>query len=160
MKILTSHLDLFESLNREGVEYLLIGGVVAIAYGVPRTTQDIDLLINPTIDNAKKILAVLQKLGFGTAHMITPEELVKTEAVLLKDYFRIDILTRLKKFEFKDVYHNRNIIHIGKKSFIPILSLEDLLSEKKSVARDKDSQDILTLGKIVRKRRSKKKKNK
>ena len=64
MKILTSHLDLFESLNREGVEYLLIGGVVAIAYGVPRTTQDIDLLINPTIDNAKKILAVFLKTPF------------------------------------------------------------------------------------------------
>lgn len=153
MKMLTRHLELFVSLNRAGVEYLLVGGVVAIAYGVPRTTQDIDLLINPTLKNAEVLLKTMIKLGFGTATLITPEELLKNEAVLFKDYFRVDILTRLKKFEFKDVYPNSNTIQVGEKIFIPIMSLEDLLTEKKNVARDKDSQDIKILGKMARSRR-------
>ena len=36
------HLKLFESLNRKKVDYLLIGGTLAIAYGVPRVTKDIN----------------------------------------------------------------------------------------------------------------------
>lgn len=153
MKMLTRHLDLFASLNRAGVEYLLVGGVVAIAYGVPRTTQDIDILINPTVANAKKLLSTLKRLGFGTADMITPEELVKNEAILFQDYFRLDILTRLKKFEFGDVFSKRSTIQVGKGLFIPILSLEDLLAEKKRVIRDKDSQDIQVLQKLARKKK-------
>lgn len=158
MKMLTRHLDLFASLNNAGVEYLLVGGVVAIAYGVPRTTQDIDILINPTLSNAEKLLAAMKKLKFGTAHMITAGELLQNEAILFKDYFRVDVLTRLKKFEFKDVYSRRNIIQAGKNLRIPILSLEDLLAEKKSVVRDrdKDAQDISVLGTLARKKKKKK----
>lgn len=153
--MLTRHLDLFAFLNRAGVEYLLVGGVAAIAYGVPRTTQDIDLLINPTVENAKKLLAILKKLGFGAADLISPEEIIENEAVLFKDYFRVDILTKLKRFEFKDVYHKRSTVQVGKDIFIPMLSFDDLLAEKKSVKRGKDSQDILVLGKMnkARKRR-------
>ncbi len=154
--MLTKHLDLFAFLNRAGVEYLLVGGVVAIAYGVPRTTQDIDILINPNIENAKKLLNVLKKLKFGTAELITPGELIRNEAVLFKDYFRVDVLTRLKKFEFKEVYHKRSVIQVGKHLFIPILAFDDLLAEKKSVIRDKDSQDIDVLGKLAKERRRKK----
>jgi hypothetical protein len=153
MKTLTGHLELFAYLNRENIEYLLVGGVVAIAYGVPRTTQDIDILINPTLENAERLLKTLKKLKFGTAEMISPEELLKNEAVLFKDYFRIDVLTRLKNFEFKDVYPKRNTLQVGRNLFIPILSLEDLWKEKKSTKRDKDKQDISVLGKLVRKKK-------
>jgi hypothetical protein len=147
------------SLNRAKVEYLLVGGVASIAYGVPRVTQDIDILINPTKDNAEKLLAVFRKLKFGTANLITSEELIKNEVVLFKDYFRIDVLTRLKKFTFHDVYHKRSIIQIGKGFFIPVLSLEDLLKEKKSVSRSKDSQDISVLGKLAKKKKKNGKKS-
>ena len=85
MKNLISHLDLFECLNKEKVEYLLVGGVTAIAYGVPRTTIDIDILINPTFENADHLLKVLKKLRMGTASLITPEELVKEEVTIFKD---------------------------------------------------------------------------
>lgn len=159
MKMLTKHLDLFASLNREGVEYLLVGGVVAIAYGVPRTTQDIDLLINPTVQNALKLLKTLKKLGFGTAELITPTELVKTEVTLFKDYFRIDVLTKLKKFEFKDVYPRRNMVRVGQSLYIPIISLDDFLVEKKSISRKKDLQDIELLNKFSKERKRRRKKN-
>jgi len=148
MKNLTKHLDLFAYLNKKGVEYILVGGLTAIAYGVPRTTVDIDILINPTIPNAERLLAVLKKLNMGTASLITPEELIKEEVTIFKDYIRLDVLTRLKSFQFSDVYPHRNMVQIGK-LMIPILSLEDLLKEKKSVARNKDEIDIEVLTKIA-----------
>jgi hypothetical protein len=45
-------------LSSHRVEYLVIGGVAAIAYGVPRLTLDIDLLIRPTRANVEALLAV------------------------------------------------------------------------------------------------------
>ncbi len=41
--MIAQHLKFFESLNKNKVEYLLIGGTLAIAYGVPRVTKDIDI---------------------------------------------------------------------------------------------------------------------
>ncbi|MBI4238938.1 MAG: hypothetical protein HY696_11080 [Deltaproteobacteria bacterium] len=38
--MIVQHIQLFKSLNSHGVEYLLIGGTLAIAYGVPRVTKD------------------------------------------------------------------------------------------------------------------------
>lgn len=58
---------LFSSLSSRGVEYLIIGGVAAIAYGVPRLTLDLDLLIRPTRENAQALLEAFDAAGLGTA---------------------------------------------------------------------------------------------
>jgi predicted nucleotidyltransferase len=41
---------LFASLSDHGVEYVVIGGVAAIAYGVPRVTLDIDMTRTPGVE--------------------------------------------------------------------------------------------------------------
>lgn len=151
--MLTRHLNLFASLNRAGIEYLLVGGVPAIAYGVPRTTQDIDILIRPTLANAKKFLSVLKKLKLGTAYLTTPQDIVEHEVTLFKDVIRIDALTRLKSFTFEDVYPRRSTIEV-RGILIPALSLEDLLVEKKSTRRPKDMDDIKVLSAISKRRRN------
>ncbi len=51
-------------LNEEEVDYLLIGGYAVGYYGYPRATNDIDIWIATTVDNAKKVVYVLRKYGF------------------------------------------------------------------------------------------------
>jgi hypothetical protein len=46
--------DFLESLNREGVAYVVIGGIAVLAHIPYRTTRDLDVLIEPTLDNAEK----------------------------------------------------------------------------------------------------------
>lgn len=46
--------DFLESLNREGVAYVVIGGMAVLAHVPYRTTRDLDVLIEPTIENAQK----------------------------------------------------------------------------------------------------------
>ena len=46
--------DFLESLNREGVAYVVIGGIAVLAHIPYRTTRDLDVLIQPTLDNAEK----------------------------------------------------------------------------------------------------------
>jgi hypothetical protein len=47
--MLNLYLDVFKSLNRRKVKYVVIGGVAAVVHGVPRATFDLDLLIEATI---------------------------------------------------------------------------------------------------------------
>jgi CO dehydrogenase nickel-insertion accessory protein CooC1 len=45
--------DFLESLNREGVAYVVIGGIAVLSHIPYRTTRDLDVLIVPTIQNAR-----------------------------------------------------------------------------------------------------------
>ena len=45
----------------------LLGGFAVNHYGYARMTQDIDFLLYPSKENAKKMVIVLEKFGFGIA---------------------------------------------------------------------------------------------
>jgi len=47
--------DLFSVFNAEGVEYLVVGAHAVIYYAEPRYTKDLDLWVNPSFDNAKRV---------------------------------------------------------------------------------------------------------
>ena len=46
----------FSSLNAHEVKYLVIGGIAAILYGVPRATFDLDIVIAADPENAQRLL--------------------------------------------------------------------------------------------------------
>lgn len=138
------HLKLFESLNRHGVEYLLIGGTLAIAYGVPRVTKDIDLFLRATVENASRCLVALKECGLGTAELTTPEELSSTEVTIFKDVLRLDVLTNVKGIEFNSAWRNKVFLELGNIR-IPALSLTDLIASKQASGRPADADDIKIL---------------
>jgi len=48
--------DVFKYFQKNEVRYLVIGGIASVLYGVPRATFDLDILIDPTIENAQNLL--------------------------------------------------------------------------------------------------------
>src|SRR5687767_7419963 len=74
--------DVFASFQKHKVEYLVIGGIAAVLHGVPRATFDLDILINPTLDNAQHLLAALLGARLGTAALITAEDLLAQEITI------------------------------------------------------------------------------
>lgn len=52
-------------LDEEKVEYALIGGYALALQGVVRTTEDIDILVEPTEENARRWVQALSKLPDG-----------------------------------------------------------------------------------------------
>ena len=67
--------DIFRLLDKEGVRYLLIGGLAAIIYGVPRSTGDIDLMLLMTKGNISKFIGIMKKLGYQPKVPVAPIEL-------------------------------------------------------------------------------------
>ena len=90
----------FESFRSHEVKYLVIGGVAAILHGVPRSTFDLDILIEASLDNAKSLLAAMEDGGLATATMISAEELLSQEITIFRDRVRIDVQTSTPGIDF------------------------------------------------------------
>jgi hypothetical protein len=48
-------LSLCKALNAEGVRYALIGGFAVILHGFVRATKDVDLLIDASVENVRRL---------------------------------------------------------------------------------------------------------
>ena len=51
--------EFFQSLNANGVRYLVVGGFAVALHGHPRYTKDIDVWIDCTAANAKRMVRAI-----------------------------------------------------------------------------------------------------
>jgi len=92
--------DVFKYFQKNEVRYLVIGGIASVLYGVPRATFDLDILIDPTIENAQNLLNALSEAGLGTASLTSAETLLSHEITIFRDRIRIDVQTSTPGIEF------------------------------------------------------------
>lgn len=143
------HLRLYKSLNKNKVKYVIIGGVAGIIYGLPRTTIDIDIFIEPTLENSQRLLKALRQARFGTVELTTPQKILDNEINIFNDYFRVDVITRPKGIKFNEIWKRRSLKKFdGVK--VCLISLKDLIKSKKASARTIDKEDIKILTTLVR----------
>jgi len=133
--------DVFKSFQQHEVRYLVIGGVASVLHGVPRATFDLDILIDPTDDNALRLLSALVDAGFGTATMTNAQEILAHEITVFNDRVRIDVQTRTPGVSFQDAWRRRKTVtYQGQDLFI--LSKEDLIASKQASGREVDLEDV------------------
>lgn len=136
--------DVFKSFQKHKVRYVVIGGVASVLYGVPRTTFDLDILVEATDENAHRLLQALTDAGFGTATMTNAKDVVANEITVFNDKVRIDVQTRTPGVSFQDVWKRRKTITYNRQKFF-ILSKEDLIKSKRASGRDIDKEDVRLL---------------
>jgi hypothetical protein len=139
--------DVFKYFQKNEVRYLVIGGIASVLYGVPRATFDLDILIDPTIENAQNLLNALSEAGLGTASLTSAETLLSHEITIFRDRIRIDVQTSTPGIEFLEAWENREILQY-QNQHIYLLSKNDLIASKLASGREIDLEDvrILTLG--------------
>ena len=140
--------QLLRLFEEHGVQYALVCGHAVNYYGYVRTTQDMDLLVLPTAENAERIMEALSAFGFGGARI--PRELFERDkgAVHLgAEPNRIDILTSLKGVDNEKIFKGSQLVEIDGVS-VNIISLEDLVRVKRSSDRPRDLADADELAKI------------
>lgn len=136
--------DVFASLQRHKVRYLVIGGIAAVLHGVPRATFDLDILIEAKPENAKNLLEAFLDAKLGTAALTTPEELLSQEITIFKDRVRIDVQTSTPGIKFEEAWERRETMEYQKQKFY-VVSREDLISSKRAAARPVDLEDVRLL---------------
>jgi len=136
--------DVFRSFQQHKVKYVIIGGIASTLHGVPRATFDMDILIEATPDNARRLLDALLNSGLGTAALTTVEDLLAHEITVFKDRVRIDVQTSTPGVIFQDAWKRRQIMNYHGQEFF-VLSKDDLIASKRAAGREVDLEDVRLL---------------
>ena len=136
------------NLNEEGVNYVLVGAMALQLWGTTRATRDIDILIEPTVENAERVLAALSRVGFGFANEWLAQEVASRPVTILGDMPRVDILTVAWSVHYKEARPAATVFDVeGVK--IPTASIDHLIASKRT-GRLRDAADIEVLEEIKR----------
>jgi predicted nucleotidyltransferase len=135
--------DFLKSLNDHGVEYLLIGGHAVAYYGYVRPTQDMDVWIAISPENAARMVAAVESFFGCKLEGLSPEWFVESEQVTRFGVRPnlIEILTRIDGADFKAAYTRRVTSNLDGVQ-VNVIALTDLKSNKRASARNKDLADL------------------
>lgn len=64
-KMEDEYLNLLRLFHEESVEYVVVGDYAVIAHGFPRTTGDLDILVRPSVANARRVVQALERFGYA-----------------------------------------------------------------------------------------------
>ncbi len=144
----TKQISLLAAFAAAKVEYAVVGGVAVNAHGYVRATNDLDLFIRPTEENARAAFNALFELGVPLEG-VQPGDLLDDE-----ENFRfgpeddhIDILASIGEMPFDQVWRNRIENEVEGLS-IPFISKSDLIENKRQVGRLRDLADVEELALI------------
>lgn len=134
------------SLNDQQVKFVIIGATAAIAHGFNRTTRDIDIFIEPELNNIKKALSALQNVGYDLQGT-TAEEALNKKLLFRQYLLELDLHPKVTGITFEQVWANKEkFVLAGVEVYFA--SLDDLIQMKEAANRPKDQQDLEFLRKI------------
>jgi hypothetical protein len=146
MEVQQDFRDLLALFNEHKVEYMIVGAYALAFYGAPRYTGDIDILVKPDGANAQRIMAALNKFGFGSVGLKTEDFEAPDKVIQLGvPPVRVDIVTSITGVSWEVAFSGRvegkygdiQVFYIGRQEFI---------SNKRTLRRKKDLADLEALG--------------
>lgn len=146
--------EFVESLNASGARYLIVGAHAVAFHARPRATKDFDVFIEPTPDNAERVLSAIRDflgsdLGLTVEDLTAPGRIVQLGVAPT----RIDLLSRLaSRRNFASAWESRIDAKFGDVD-AHYLSLDDLIEEKEHAGRDQDRADLRSLRRVRGKKR-------
>jgi len=136
------------ALEAEGARYVLVGASAMQLWGTTRATRDVDILVEPTVANARRVLRALSSLGLGFAKELLAEEVAKRPVTLIGDIPSVDILTIAWTVRYAEARREATVFELEGVA-IPTASIEHLI-ESKRTGRLQDAADIEVLEEIRR----------
>ena len=145
--------EFLESLQRNGVKYMLVGGIATVFHGYVRTTQDLDLWVQETAENKKRLVQALEDIAVpGAANFENVELIAGWSTITIGTAgFVADFMGYTKAFskeDFDTCYQRARQAKFGKVS-VTIIHIDDLIEEKKKLGRLKDLDDVQHLERII-----------
>lgn len=141
--------DLLELFERHSVRYLIIGGMAFIFHAKPRFTKDIDLWVDPEVENVSRANAALSE--FGSRYFLDPE---KEDEMLQLGVApnRIDLLREALPLAFEAAWERRVDGRYGR-AIARWVSLEDLLAIKERIDHPRHREDARVLRMVLERKR-------
>jgi hypothetical protein len=136
--------DFIDALNKHEVEYLLVGGYAVILHGYRRSTGDMDVWVNVTAQNHKKLIKAYLAFGLPTTD-ISGENFLKNDDMDVFSYGTppvcIEVLKKVKGCDFNEAYKISKLYSEGGLQ-IRFVHINTLIEAKTASGRYKDLDDI------------------
>jgi len=145
VKIHPDFSDFIAALNKNKVEYVIVGSFALAFHGCPRATGDIHFWVLPTPQNTKALLNALNDFGFQELE-ISEDDLLSGKIIQLGyPPVRIDLIMTLDGLTQEEILKSRergkfgdhNVFYLGRDAFV---------RNKRALGRHKDLADLELLG--------------
>lgn len=142
--------EMLQCLSAENVRFLLVGAYAVAAHGYPRATKDIDIFVQPAAANASSLMRALARFGAPLSNVSAGD--FATAGIVFQigsQPRRIDILTWISGVDFQQAYDRRQMVCLEGLD-VPVISLEDLIANKRATGRTQDLADVERLEAALR----------
>lgn len=134
--------EFLKLLNASRIKYLVVGGYAVGYHGYPRATNDLDIWVAISPENAKKMVALLRKFGYAKTGLSQDLFLKKWSIVRMGvPPIRIEITTTISGVAFAHCFAQRVVDTIDGVQ-VNLINLQQLKINKKASGRNKDLDDL------------------
>jgi len=139
---------LLKLLNKHKVRYVIVGAYAVAFYARPRYTKDMDILVEPEIENGRRVVAALCEFGFGELGL-KEEDFSKEGRVVQLGYepVRIDLITSIDGCTFLEVWKKKEVGRYGEEPIF-FIGINELIKNKERTNRKQDETDLEILLKV------------
>jgi hypothetical protein len=153
-------LRLFQTLDRHGVDYLVVGGSAARAYGATRLTDDADCVVDRHDDNLERLAGALRELNarlrvYGMSDEEAKQLPVQLDSRGLRqmglttwmtDVGPVDFLDGLEDRDGRTVPYqelaSRAVVIDVSGTTVQVAALDDIITAKEHADRPKDREAL------------------
>ena len=137
---------MLSALSAEGVEFMLVGAHALAAHGFVRATQDINILVRPTPENAGRVFAALRTFkappfDLAEADLLNPDVIYQVGV----EPNRIDLMNDISGVSWEEAWAGRTEITV-EGIRVPVLGIEEFVRNKRASGRPKDRADLILIG--------------
>jgi hypothetical protein len=136
------------ALVAQSARFLVVGAHALAIHGIPRATQDLDVLIEPTPENAIRVWNALAAFGAPMGELqITTADLARDDLAVQLGLppRRIDLLSSISGVRFDEAWAGRHEQEVSGK-IIPFLGRAATIANKRAAGRVRDLSDLEALG--------------
>jgi hypothetical protein len=137
--------DFINSLTSHGVDFLLVGAHALAFHGVARYTEDLDVWVRRSRENAARIQVALRDFGVALSDEEAAQLLEERKMLRLgHPPHRIEILNFLDGCDYEAAESRATEERIGNVP-VKVLGIVDYVATKRASGRPKDRSDLVLL---------------
>ncbi|MDP3791257.1 MAG: hypothetical protein Q8R38_04350 [Candidatus Omnitrophota bacterium] len=148
--------EILREFQRQKVKYVLVGGIAFNLLGGNRNTLDMDILVDMTDNNLRKVVKILKHQGYYVKQPVDPMGIA--DQATRKDWIKNKNMKAFNFYKGRDSYEEVDILvdspisfsvankdaikaRVGKLT-LKIISVKNFIKMKKASGREKDLRDI------------------
>jgi predicted nucleotidyltransferase len=158
--------EILRAFQKEKVKYVLVGGIAFNILGGERSSHDLDILVEMTDNNLKKVVSILKRNGYkvkqpvdpmGIADKKTRNNWISKKNMKAFNFYKeaemkeVDLIID-SPVQYPEAVKSMEKIKSGVLN-IPVISIKKLIKMKNNTGRPIDKMDVASLKKIEKLKR-------